>query len=36
VVKPGRVMFELEGIAENLAREALALAAAKLRSSRSS
>src|SRR6059058_3500735 len=29
-VKPGRVMFELEGIAENLAREALALAAAKL------
>src|SRR5881628_624170 len=30
VVKPGRVMFELEGIAENLAREALALAAAKL------
>src|SRR2546425_5031689 len=30
VVKPGRGMFELEGIAENLAREALALAAAKL------
>src|SRR5947199_310469 len=30
VVKPGRVMFELEGIAENLARKALALAAAKL------
>src|SRR2546430_16864769 len=30
VVKPGRVLFELEGIAENLAREALALAAAKL------
>src|SRR5437764_7473833 len=30
VVKPGRVMVELEGIAEHLAREALALAAAKL------
>src|SRR5436305_13705970 len=30
VVKPGRVMFEIEGIAEHLAREALALAAAKL------
>ena len=30
VVKPGRVMFELEGIAEDLARQALALAAAKL------
>jgi len=30
VVKPGRVMFEVEGIAEHLAREALALAAAKL------
>ena len=30
VVKPGRVMFELEGIAEELARAALALAAAKL------
>src|ERR1041384_4406484 len=27
VVKPGRVLFELEGIAENLAREALARAA---------
>src|SRR5881397_2529751 len=30
VVKPGRVMFEVEGIAEHLAREALELAAAKL------
>ena len=30
VVKPGRIMFELEGIEESLAREALALAAAKL------
>jgi len=30
VVKPGRVMFEVEGIAEDLARQALALAAAKL------
>ena len=30
VVKPGRMMFELEGIEEHLAREALALAAAKL------
>jgi len=30
VVKPGRVMFELEGIEEPLARKALALAAAKL------
>jgi len=30
VVKPGRVMFEVEGIEEKLAREALALAAAKL------
>jgi large subunit ribosomal protein L16 len=30
VVKPGRIMFELEGIEEPLAREALALAAAKL------
>ena len=29
-VKPGRVMFEIEGIPEQLAREALALAAAKL------
>src|SRR5437667_6034379 len=30
VVKPGRVMFEVEGIAEDLARQALALASAKL------
>jgi large subunit ribosomal protein L16 len=30
VVKPGRMMFEVEGISEPLARKALALAAAKL------
>jgi large subunit ribosomal protein L16 len=30
VVKPGRVMFELEGVTEEVAREALRLAAAKL------
>jgi len=30
VVKPGRVLFELEGVDENLARRAMALAAAKL------
>jgi large subunit ribosomal protein L16 len=30
VVKPGRVMFELEGVDEELARRALQLAAAKL------
>lgn len=30
VVKPGRILFELEGIQESLAREALALGAAKL------
>jgi large subunit ribosomal protein L16 len=30
VVKPGRVMFELEGVTEPVAREALTLAAAKL------
>ncbi len=30
VVKPGRVMFELEGISEQLARQAFTLAAAKL------
>ncbi len=29
-VKPGRIMFEMDGIPETLAREALALAAAKL------
>jgi large subunit ribosomal protein L16 len=30
VVKPGRVMFELEGVGEDIARRAFALAAAKL------
>ena len=30
VVKPGRVMFELEGITEDIARRAFELAAAKL------
>ena len=30
VVRPGRVMFELSGVAEELAREALRLAAMKL------
>jgi large subunit ribosomal protein L16 len=30
VVKPGRVMFEVEGVAEQLARRALTLASAKL------
>lgn len=30
VVKPGRVMFEVGGVPENLAKEALALAAQKL------
>jgi large subunit ribosomal protein L16 len=30
VVKPGRVMFELEGIPKDLARHSLALASAKL------
>ena len=30
VVKPGRVMFEVEGVSEDLARRALRLAAAKL------
>ena len=29
-VKPGRVMFEVDGISEELAREALSLAAFKL------
>ncbi len=29
-VKPGRVMFELDGVAEDIAREALRLAAMKL------
>jgi large subunit ribosomal protein L16 len=30
VVKPGRVMFELEGVGESMAREAMRLASAKL------
>ncbi len=30
VVKPGRVLFELEGVPERLAREAMAMASAKL------
>lgn len=30
VVKPGRVMFEVEGVTEDLAREAIALAGYKL------
>jgi large subunit ribosomal protein L16 len=30
VVRPGRVMFELEGVTEEIARQALARAAAKL------
>ena len=30
VVKPGRVMFELEGVTEDIARAAMKLAAAKL------
>jgi large subunit ribosomal protein L16 len=30
VVKPGRILFELEGVSEKVAREALKLAAAKL------
>jgi large subunit ribosomal protein L16 len=30
VIKPGRVLFELQGIDETMAREALALGAAKL------
>jgi large subunit ribosomal protein L16 len=30
VVKPGRILFEVEGIAEDLARKSLALAQAKL------
>ena len=29
-VKPGRIMFEVDGVPENVAREALTLAAAKL------
>jgi large subunit ribosomal protein L16 len=30
IVRPGNVLFELDGIPENTARESLALAAAKL------
>jgi len=30
VVQPGRIMFEVEGVSEQIAREALALAAGKL------
>jgi large subunit ribosomal protein L16 len=30
VVKPGRVMFEMSGVNEELAREAMSLAAQKL------
>jgi large subunit ribosomal protein L16 len=30
VVKPGRVMFEMSGVNEDLARDAMALAAQKL------
>ena len=30
LVQPGRIMFEIEGVPEDLAREALGLAAAKL------
>ncbi len=30
VIKPGRILFEMGGVPEDLAREALALAAAKL------
>ncbi len=30
VVTPGRVMFEMAGVSEELAREALSLAASKL------
>jgi len=30
VVRPGRIMFEVDGVAENIAKEALRLGAAKL------
>ena len=30
VVKPGRIMFELEGVSEEIAKRAMELAAAKL------
>ena len=36
VVKPGRVMFELEGVTREIAEKAMALAAAKLRRARRS
>jgi large subunit ribosomal protein L16 len=29
-VKPGRIMFEIDGVPEDIAREAMRLAAAKL------
>ena len=29
-VKPGRILFEVDGVSQQVAREALALAAAKL------
>jgi len=29
-IQPGRMLYEIEGVSENLAREALGLAAAKL------
>ena len=31
VVKPGRILFEMDGVTENIANEALRLAANKLR-----
>lgn len=30
VIKPGRILFEIEGVTENVAREALCLASAKI------
>jgi large subunit ribosomal protein L16 len=30
VVKPGRIIFEIDGVPENVAKESLALAAGKL------
>ena len=30
VIKPGRILFEIEGVTDNVAREALCLASAKL------
>jgi large subunit ribosomal protein L16 len=30
VVKPGKILYEIEGVPENIAREAMALAAQKL------